>query len=166
EGILTDSKKRKVNCKNALFIMTSNIGSQELADYCAKKGSAVSKEKILSMVSSVLRQYFSPEFINRIDEILPFVPLTTEDIVKIVGIQMRRVAQRLAERRISLSWDDSVVLYLSEQGYDSAFGARPLKRLIQQKIVTLLSKALLKGDIQPDTSIELSMAKDVVLFKK
>ncbi|ETF37252.1 ATP-dependent Clp protease, subunit B [Chlamydia pecorum] len=166
EGILTDSKKRKVNCKNALFIMTSNIGSQELADYCAKKGSAVSKEKILSVVSSVLRQYFSPEFINRIDEILPFVPLTTEDIVKIVGIQMRRVAQRLAERRISLSWDDSVVLYLSEQGYDSAFGARPLKRLIQQKIVTLLSKALLKGDIQPDTSIELSMAKDVVLFKK
>ncbi|WP_201457161.1 ATP-dependent Clp protease ATP-binding subunit, partial [Chlamydia sp. 17-3921] len=166
EGILTDSKKRKVNCKNALFIMTSNIGSQELAEFCAKKGREVSKDNVLSVVSSVLKQYFSPEFVNRIDEILPFVPLTTEDIVKIVGIQMRRVAHRLAEKRVSLSWDDSVVLFLSEQGYDSTFGARPLKRLIQQKVVTLLSKALLKGDIQPDTSIELTMAKDVLLFKK
>lgn len=166
EGILTDSKKRKVNCKNALFIMTSNIGSQELADYCAKKGSRVSKETVLSVVAPTLKKYFSPEFINRIDDILPFVPLNTEDIVKIVGIQMRRVAQRLLERRVTLTWDDSVILYLSEQGYDSSFGARPLKRLIQQKVVTLLSKALLKGDIKSDTSIELTMSKDVLLFKK
>ncbi|BEU44298.1 ATP-dependent Clp protease ATP-binding subunit [Chlamydia psittaci] len=166
EGILTDSKKRKVNCKNALFIMTSNIGSQELADYCAKKGSEVSKDTVLSVVAPTLRKYFSPEFINRIDDILPFIPLSTEDIVKIVGIQMRRVAQRMLERRVTLTWDDSVILYLSEQGYDSAFGARPLKRLIQQKVVTLLSKALLKGDIKPDTSIELTMSKDVILFKK
>ncbi|AGE75200.1 putative ClpB ATPase stress response protein [Chlamydia psittaci Mat116] len=166
EGILTDSKKRKVNCKNALFIMTSNIGSEELADYCAKKGSEVSKDTVLSVVAPTLRKYFSPEFINRIDDILPFIPLSTEDIVKIVGIQMRRVAQRMLERRVTLTWDDSVILYLSEQGYDSAFGARPLKRLIQQKVVTLLSKALLKGDIKPDTSIELTMSKDVILFKK
>ncbi|AFS20751.1 ATPase associated with various cellular activities family protein [Chlamydia psittaci GR9] len=166
EGILTDSKKRKVNCKNALFIMTSNIGSQELADYCVKKGSEVSKDTVLSVVAPTLRKYFSPEFINRIDDILPFIPLSTEDIVKIVGIQMRRVAQRMLERRVTLTWDDSVILYLSEQGYDSAFGARPLKRLIQQKVVTLLSKALLKGDIKPDTSIELTMSKDVILFKK
>ncbi|BAE81150.1 ATP-dependent Clp endopeptidase ATP-binding chain B [Chlamydia felis Fe/C-56] len=166
EGILTDSKKRKVNCKNALFIMTSNIGSQELADYCAKKGREVSKETVLSVVSPELKKYFSPEFINRIDDILPFVPLNTEDIVKIVGIQMRRVAQRLLERRVTLTWDDSVILYLSEHGYDSSFGARPLKRLIQQKVVTLLSKALLKGDIKSDTSIELTMSRDVLLFKK
>lgn len=166
DGILTDGKKRKVNCKNALFIMTSNIGSPELADYCSKKGSELTKEAILSVVSPVLKRYLSPEFMNRIDEILPFVPLTKEDIVKIVGIQMRRIAQRLKARRINLSWDDSVILFLSEQGYDSAFGARPLKRLIQQKVVILLSKALLKGDIKPDTSIELTMAKEVLVFKK
>lgn len=165
EGILTDSKKRKVNCKNALFIMTSNIGSQELADYCAKKGSRVTKESVLSVVSPTLRKYFTPEFINRIDEILPFVPLGNEDIVKIVSIQMRRVAQRMAERRVTLTWDDSVILYLSEEGYDSSFGARPLKRLIQQKVVTLLSKALLKGDIKPDTTVELTMSKGVIVFK-
>ncbi len=165
DGILTDSKKRKVNCKNALFIMTSNIGSQELADYCAKKGTIIDKEAVLSVVAPALRNYFSPEFINRIDEILPFVPLTTEDIVKIVGIQMKRVASRLLEKRISLTWDDSVVLFLSEQGYDSAFGARPLKRLIQQKVVTMLSKALLKGDIKSGMAVELTMAKDVVVFK-
>ena len=120
---------------------------------------------MLSVVAPALRNYFSPEFINRIDEILPFVPLTTEDIVKIVGIQMKRVAQRLLEKRISLTWDDSVVLFLSEQGYDSAFGARPLKRLIQQKVVTMLSKALLKGDIKSGMAVELTMAKDVVVFK-
>lgn len=165
DGILTDSKKRKVNCKNSLFIMTSNIGSQELADYCAKKGSRVSKESVLATVSPILRKYFSPEFINRIDDILPFVPLNTEDIVKIVGLQMRRVAQRMSERRVALSWDDSVILYLSEEGYDNTFGARPLKRLIQQKVVTLLSKALLKGDIKPDAAIELTMSKGVLLFK-
>ncbi|WP_348662702.1 ATP-dependent Clp protease ATP-binding subunit [Chlamydia vaughanii] len=166
EGILTDSKKRKVNCKNALFIMTSNIGSQELAEYCAKKGSDVTKDTVLSVVAPALKKYFSPEFINRIDDILPFVPLNTEDIVKIVGIQMRRVAHRLLERRVTLTWDDSVTLYLSEEGYESSFGARPLKRLIQQKVVTLLSKALLKGDIKADTSIELTMSKGVLLFKK
>ncbi|AEJ77542.1 AAA family ATPase [Chlamydia trachomatis] len=165
DGILTDSKKRKVNCKNALFIMTSNIGSQELADYCTKKGTIVDKEAVLSVVAPALKNYFSPEFINRIDDILPFVPLTTEDIVKIVGIQMNRVALRLLERKISLTWDDSLVLFLSEQGYDSAFGARPLKRLIQQKVVTMLSKALLKGDIKPGMAVELTMAKDVVVFK-
>ena len=93
------------------------------------------------------------------------MPLTTEDIVKIVGIQLKRVAQRLLEKRISLTWDDSVVLFLSEQGYDSAFGARPLKRLIQQKVVTMLSKALLKGDIKSGMAVELTMAKDVVVFK-
>lgn len=78
---------------------------------------------------------------------------------------MNRVALRLLERRISLTWDDSVVLFLSEQGYDSAFGARPLKRLIQQKVVTMLSKALLKGDIKSGMAVELTMAKDVVVFK-
>lgn len=166
EGILTDSKKRKVNCKNALFIMTSNIGSADLADYCSKKGCDTTKEKILAVVEPSLKKYFTPEFINRIDDILPFVPLSTEDIVKIVGIQMRRVAQRLQEHRITLTWDDSVVLYLSEQGYDHTFGARPLKRLIQQKVVTLLSKSLLKGDIKPDSVIELTMSKDILLFKR
>ena len=144
--------------------MTSNIGSHELAEYCSKKGRDINKDKVLSVVSPILKKYFTPEFINRIDDILHFVPLSTEDIVKIVGIQMRRVAQRMAERRVTLTWDDSVTLYLSEQGYDSTFGARPLKRLIQQKIVTLLSKALLKGDILPDTSIELTMSKDVLVF--
>lgn len=166
DGILTDNKKRKVNCKNALFIMTSNIGSQELADYCAKKGSDGSKEAILSVVLPELKKYFVPEFINRIDEILPFVPLEKEDIVKIVSMQLTKVAERLSEKRITLTWDDSVILYLSEEGYDRTFGARPLRRLVQQKVITLLSKAILKGDIQPDTTVELQMSKDVLLFKK
>ncbi|WP_213357619.1 ATP-dependent Clp protease ATP-binding subunit [Chlamydiifrater phoenicopteri] len=166
DGELTDNKKRKVNCRNALFIMTSNIGSQELADYCNKKGHEVSKEKILSIVSPILRKYFNPEFINRIDEILPFTPLSKEDLVKIVSIQMKRVSQRMAERHVKLVWDDSLILYLSEQGYDYSFGARPLKRLIQQKVVTMLSKAFLKGDIKPNTTIKLFVSSDIVLFKQ
>ncbi|ANH78924.1 ATP-dependent Clp protease ATP-binding subunit [Candidatus Chlamydia sanziniae] len=166
EGLLTDNKKRKVNCKHALFIMTSNIGSEELAEYCNKKGKQITKEAVLSVVSPMLKRYLSPEFINRIDDILPFLPLSTEDIVKIVGIQMRKISQRLKERHVNLSWDDSVTLFLSEQGYDSAFGARPLKRFIQQKVVIILSKALLKGDIKANSSVELTMVKDVIVFKK
>lgn len=166
DGILTDSKKRKVNCKNALFILTSNIGSQELASYCSKKGSDCSKEAVLSIVSPELKKYLTPEFINRIDEILPFVPLGEEEVVKIVTMQMKKVAQRLHDKGVTLTWNDSVVLYLSEEGYDRTFGARPLKRLIQQKVVTLLSKAILKGDIKAGATIELQMSKDVLLYKK
>ncbi|MEG2241712.1 MAG: AAA family ATPase [Victivallaceae bacterium] len=166
EGKLTDSKGRKVNCKNALFIMTSNIGSEELVGFCLKHKGNLLKEDVLRVVEPELKRYFRPEFLNRLDEILPFVPLKEEDMIKIVGIQLKRVADRMKERGIELLWDDSVVLYFSEEGYDVSFGARPLKRLIQQKVVTHLSKAVLKGDISSDMTVRLEMSNGVLVFKK
>lgn len=157
DGRLTDSKGRKVNCKNALFIMTSNIGSEELMSALKKGKSTLTKDEVLAIVEPSLRKAFRPEFLNRIDEILPFLPLQKEDMVHIVAIQMRRFATRLLERHIQLTYDQAVATHLAEEGYDPIFGARPLKRLIQQEVVNKLSKALLEGAILPHTTVHLTL---------
>ncbi len=166
EGILTDSKGRKVNGKNALFIMTSNLGSEELMDFSSKRKAILTQEAILQTLMPVLKKHFRPEFINRLDDILPFLPLQKDDIVKIVELQLLRVKKRMLERHLHLFWEDSVVLYLSEKGYDPIFGARPLKRLIQQEVVTLLSKSLLRGEVQVNTSVYLDMSSDYIIIRK
>ncbi|HEY4831221.1 MAG TPA: AAA family ATPase, partial [Waddliaceae bacterium] len=164
EGRLTDSKGRKVNCKNALFIMTSNIGSEELLDVLQKKQSDLTKEDVLMIVEPILKQYFRPEFLNRLDEILPFLPLHENEMSKIVYIQLKRVAARMQEREITLLWDEAVVHHLAVTGYDPAFGARPLKRLIQHEIVNPLSRALLEGKIAAPNEIKLKMENGKIIF--
>lgn len=156
EGRLTDSKGRLVNCKNALFIMTSNVGSEALME-ALEKGKELSKERVLALVEPALKGHFRPEFLNRVDEILPFMPLQRQEMARIVRIQMGHVAERLAGRYIALSWDEEVVEHLAEAGYDRTFGARPLKRLIQHEVVNLLSKALLSGEIMSESAVELKM---------
>ncbi|MCH9625231.1 MAG: Chaperone protein ClpB [Chlamydiales bacterium] len=157
EGRLTDSKGRKVNCKNVLFIMTSNLGSEQLMQVLEKTRGELTKEEVLSIVKPVLQGHFRPEFLNRLDEILPFLPLHEDDMAKIVDIQMQRVASRVREREIELRWDDQVTHHLAKAGYDPAFGARPLKRLIQNLVVNPLSKALLEGEIFSKSQVELYM---------
>jgi ATP-dependent Clp protease ATP-binding subunit ClpB len=154
EGRLTDSKGRKVNCKNALFIMTSNLGSELLL-----KKSADTKEELLSIVDPILKSTFRPEFLNRLDEILPFLPLKLGDMETIVGIQLKRVAARLQEKQIALKWDPKVVQHLAEEGYDPAFGARPLKRLIQQEVVNLFATAILENKIPKNSELLLTGKK-------
>jgi ATP-dependent Clp protease ATP-binding subunit ClpB len=154
DGRLTDSKGRVVNCRNALFIMTSNLGSDLLLAHKPK-----SKEDIILLLQPVIQQHFRPEFINRLDEILPFLPLKQEDMKHIVELQLKRVAGRLAERQAHLSWDEDVVKHLSEEGYDPQYGARPLKRLIQQSVTNLLAKETLEGKIQPGSKVVLKMKK-------
>jgi ATP-dependent Clp protease ATP-binding subunit ClpB len=154
EGRLTDSKGRKINCKNALFIMTSNLGSDLLL-----KKKADSKEELLSIVDPVLKSTFRPEFLNRLDEILPFLPLKLEDMEAIVQIQLKRVATRLHERQIDLKWDPGVVHHLAEEGYDPSFGARPLKRLIQQEVVNLFASGLLENKIPKNSELLLTGRK-------
>ncbi|GAB4225502.1 MAG: AAA family ATPase [Chlamydiales bacterium] len=150
DGRITDSKGRNVNCKNALFIMTSNLGSEKLL-----MQPNASKEKILEILEPVIRQHFRPEFINRLDEILPFQPLKKEDMKHIVELQLERLAQRVEERQATLLWNEDVVNLLAEEGYDPTFGARPLKRLIQHKVTNMLSKAFLSGSIKPGMAINL-----------
>jgi ATP-dependent Clp protease ATP-binding subunit ClpB len=155
EGRLTDSKGRKVNCKNALFIMTSNLGSDLLL-----KKTASTKEELLEIVDPVLKATFRPEFLNRLDEILPFLPLKQQDMETIVAIQLKKVAARLQERQIELKWDTKVVKHLAEEGYDPSFGARPLKRLIQQEVVNLFATAILENKIPKNSEILLTGRKE------
>ncbi len=160
DGRITDSKGRTVNCKNALFIMTSNLGSEQLLETIRSRSTEWTKESVLGVVEPVLRSHFRPEFLNRLDEILPFLPLMEKDMEQIVIIQLERVKQRLQERSIQLNWDAAVLAYLAHEGYDPLYGARPLKRLIQQKVVNLLSTAILKGEIKNEAVVTLMMNKD------
>jgi ATP-dependent Clp protease ATP-binding subunit ClpB len=165
EGRLTDSKGRKVNCKNALFIMTSNLGSEELLR-SLQASPHRTKEEILAIVDPILKRHFRPEFLNRLDDILPFVPLQEKDMSLIVEMQLQRVAERVKEKGLSLTWDSSVVTYLAQKGYDPEFGARPLKRLIQHTVVTPLSQALLGGKLTAGQPICLQMQDDVVSIRQ
>lgn len=155
EGRLTDSKGRTINCKNALFIMTSNIGSVQIMETLEKSSKEMTKESLLDVLSPMIQQYFRPEFLNRLDDILPFMPLRKEDMQHIVEIQLKLLFKRLLERHIHLDWTKDVLKLLAEEGYDPFMGARPLKRLIQQKVTNLLSKALLEGKIVGGSHIEL-----------
>lgn len=157
DGRLTDSKGRVVNCKNALFIMTSNLGSDLLLERLEKGKKSLTKEAILAILDPIIKSHFRPEFLNRLDDILPFLPLKPEDMGKIVLIQLKRLIHRLAEREVLLEWDEKVVKYLAHEGYDPLFGARPLKRLIQQAVVNPLSSAILSGKIHGQEKVKLHM---------
>ncbi len=155
DGRITDSKGRVVNCKNALFIMTSNLGSEELLNYIRKSSGKWKKEEILRVVDPILRAHFRPEFLNRLDEVLPFLPLQEKEMEKIVLIQLDAVSRRLQDRQISLRWEKPVLEYLAETGYDPLYGARPLKRLIQKDVVNMLSKEILSGHIVSESTVTL-----------
>jgi len=162
DGRLTDSKGRTVNCKNALFIMTSNLGSAELLLHLKSK--TVHKEEILQFLEPILQQHFRPEFINRLDDVLPFLPLQAKDMEAIATIQLNHVKQRLLDRDIQLQRSPEVLAHLAEKGYDPIYGARPLKRLIQNEVVNMLSSALLQGKILPQQNVKLKLKDGVITF--
>lgn len=155
DGRLTDSKGRVVNCKNSIWIMTSNIGSDKLLEHL-EKTKGITKEAILAVLEPQLKAHFRPEFLNRLDDILPFFPLRREDMEKIVIIQLDQLKGRLADKDIGLTWDDKTLKLLAEEGYDPYFGARPLKRLIQTKVANPLSKGILEGKMLPHHTYELT----------
>lgn len=160
DGRLTDSKGRTVNCRNALFIMTSNLGSEQLLEHIRAHTKTWTKEAVLGVVEPILKAHFKPEFLNRLDDILPFLPLQEKDMENIVLIQLQGVQKRLHERSIQLAWEKPVLSYLAQKGYDPFYGARPLKRLIQQEVVNLLSNAILKGEISNNSHIKLVMRQE------
>ena len=143
--------------------MTSNLGSDLLLEQLRSQPTGWTKEEVLGIVEPVLKMHFRPEFLNRLDEILPFLPLQEVDMEKIALIQLNRVAERLLERGIKLQWEKSVLAYLAKKGYDPLYGARPLKRLIQQEVVNLLSTAILKGEIKNDSKVMLTLGEGEVI---
>ena len=145
DGRLTDSQGRTVDFKNTVLIMTSNIGSPQILDAQQRRASYA---EVCSLVMSELREHFRPEFLNRVDETVVFHALEPEQLTKIVEIQLERLRARLTERRISLSITPEALRYLGERGYDPVYGARPLKRLIQQEIETPMARQLVKGELR------------------
>lgn len=164
DGRLTDSKGRVVNCKNSLFIMTSNLGSEQILQKTEHSKKSLSKEELMLVLDPIIKGHFRPEFINRLDDILPFLPLRKEDMEKIVVLQLNGLSKRLMDRDIGLKWTKEISSYLAQEGYDPIFGARPLKRLIQQDVVNMLSKGILEGKIPSDAVVELKMEGENISF--
>ncbi len=150
DGRLTDGQGRVVNFKNTIIIMTSNIGSELIADLKDKKD-------INARIEEALRANFRPEFLNRIDEVVIFNRLEKKDLQKIVDIQIRQLQNRLKDKNISVELTKSAKEYLAQQGYDPAYGARPLKRVVQRLIQDPIALKLLKGEIKEKDSLTVNV---------
>lgn len=168
EGRLTDNKGRIADFKNAIIIMTSNLGSeaiQERFDNAKEEPRAVTAEKAKLDVMTVLKNHIRPEFLNRIDDILMFTPLNKSEIKEIVRIQLTGLTTMLKKKDIYLSATDEAIDALSEKGFDPQFGARPVKRVIQNEVLNALSKELLAGKIQPEQNVLLDAFDGNFVFR-
>ena len=154
DGRLTDGQGRTVDFRNVILIMTSNLGSQFLVDPTLDL-----KQKQESVMQTV-RQSFKPEFINRLDEVIIFEALTKDELTRIVDLQVDAIALRLAERRITVDVTDAAKQWLADEGYDPAYGARPLRRLVQKQIGDRLAKALLAGEVRDGETVTVDKASD------
>ncbi len=152
DGRLTDGQGRTVDFKNSVIVMTSNIGSQQIMELSAKNAE---EWEIEATVKGQLRDYFRPEFLNRIDETIVFHPLAKEQLTKIVDVQLRGLEKRLASRGLQLEISESAKKRLADEGYDPQFGARPLKRVIQQRIENPLASRLLQGDFEEGSTVRI-----------
>jgi ATP-dependent Clp protease ATP-binding subunit ClpB len=162
DGRLTDGQGRTVDFRNTVIIMTSNLGSQVIQEYAGEKHYA----RMRSAVMEIVQQSFRPEFINRIDDIVVFHPLGNEQIRKIVDIQLQYLRKRLLERNMDLVLDDRARDQLGEAGFDPVYGARPLKRVIQQQIENVLAQRILRGDFGPGDVIRVGARDGQLSFEK
>ena len=183
DGRLTDNKGRTVDFKNTIIIMTSNVGSDIIQSYMeklpevGKKGeapaeaaAAIAKRNQMlgeckGKILELLRQTIRPEFLNRIDEIIMFEPLTKNDIRDILHIQMKQLQSKLSEDGVEISFTPAFEDYMTDMGYDPAFGARPIKRVMQRELVKQLAKAILDGTVHRDSVIEADVAGGEIVLK-
>ncbi|MCZ2222850.1 MAG: ATP-dependent chaperone ClpB [Chitinophagales bacterium] len=168
DGRLTDNKGRTVNFKNTIIIMTSNLGShiiQEAFDNISEKDIENAAEKAKTEVMNLLKQTIRPEFLNRVDEIIMFHPLTKDEIKGIINIQLNTLKELVAQSGITLNFSDYIIDYIAENGYEPQFGARPIKRLIQKEIVNELSKKILSGSIDKEKPVLIDAFDGVVVFR-
>jgi ATP-dependent Clp protease ATP-binding subunit ClpB len=168
DGHLTDNKGRTVNFKNTIIIMTSNIGShiiQETFEGVTDKNLESKVEKSKTDVMALLKQTIRPEFLNRVDEIIMFSPLLQKQMASIVKIQLNNLKHLVAENGMHIEFSDYLVDYLSEQGFDMQFGARPLKRLIQKMVVNELSKKILSGEIDKSQKVLIDIFDGLIVFR-
>ncbi len=183
DGRLTDNKGRTVDFKNTIIIMTSNVGSDIIQNYMDRlpevgakgmdpsaEASAITKrsemlEECKGKILDVLKQTIRPEFLNRIDEIIMFEPLTRNDIRDILHIQMAALTHKLSEDGVEISFTDAFEDYMTDKGYDPAFGARPIKRVMQRELVNKLAKAILDGTVHKDSVVEADVADGEIVLR-
>ena len=163
DGRVTDAQGHTVDFKNTVIIMTSNIGSQYIMDVA---GDESEYDEMRRRVMEAMRNSFRPEFLNRIDEIIIFHPLQKHELRYIVQLQVKRLEQRLADRKMSLKLSDSALDFLAEVGYDPVFGARPLKRAIQRELETQIAKAILRGEFHDGDTIFVDVENERLAFKR
>ena len=155
DGRLTDGQGRTVDFRNTILILTSNLGSMFLTD------PELSEEEKREGVMNAVRASFKPEFINRLDETVIFDPLSPEDLSGIVDLLVESMADRLKDRRISLNVTEGARGWLTRRGYDPAYGARPLRRLIQREIGDRLAKLLLSGEVEDGDTVTVDVSDDL-----
>ena len=183
DGRLTDNKGRTVDFKNTIIIMTSNVGSDIIQNYMDRlpevgakgmdpsaEASAITKrsemlEECKGKILDVLKQTIRPEFLNRIDEIIMFEPLTRNDIRDILHIQMAALKHKLSEDGVEISFTGAFEDYMTDKGYDPAFGARPIKRVMQRELVNKLAKAILDGTVHKDSVVEADVADGEIVLR-
>jgi ATP-dependent Clp protease ATP-binding subunit ClpB len=166
EGHLTDNKGRLADFKNTIIIMTSNMGSniiQERFEATKDIESAMEAAKLDVMV--LLKQKIRPEFLNRIDDTIMFTPLTKENIIEIVGLQLKGVSKMLAQQNITFDATKEAIAYLADKGFNPEYGARPVKRVIQKDVLNALSKEILAGKVTTDSIILLDAFDDTLVFR-
>jgi ATP-dependent Clp protease ATP-binding subunit ClpC len=169
EGHLTDSLGRKINFKNTLIIMTSNIGVKKLQDFGTGIGfggsSYSSEEQKKEILKKEMKNYFSPEFLNRIDETIIFNSLDQESLKSIVSIELKKLMKRLVDLKLNFTFDDKLVEHISKVGFDEVYGARPIKRAIQDEVEDLVSESVLSDLVKEGENYTLTVEDDKVIIK-
>ncbi len=161
DGRLTDGQGRTVDFKNTIIIMTSNLGSE----FLTQMGDSDTVESVREMVMERVRGHFRPEFLNRIDDIILFHRLHRDEMGAIVDIQLRRLVSLLSDRKVTLDLDEDARIWLANKGYDPAYGARPLKRVIQKSVQDRLAEMILGGEVPDGSTVKVTSGTDRLLFK-
>jgi len=156
DGRITDSQGRTVDFKNTIIILTSNLGSEYLLEGIDSKGDISCEAE--KMVLGLLKTHFRPEFINRLDEIVLYKPLSKQDIHEIIMLQLDALNKRLKAKHLCCDADASAIELITEEAYDPQFGARPIRRYIQQNVESLLAHAIISGTVQPDSQLTITAA--------
>ena len=162
DGRLTDSQGRTVDFKNVVVIMTSNVGSRYLQENLLENEIA---ETARESVMAELRDHFRPEFLNRVDDVVLFKPLSLEEITEIVDLLLAGLNKRLADRKVLVSFTSAAKKWIGEKGYDPTYGARPLKRFLQKQVENQLARALVAGEVEEGTEVSFAVKDDELVMK-
>ena len=170
DGHVTDSLGRKINFKNTLIILTSNLGVKKLQDFGTGIGFSnnmyANEEAKKQVLMKEMKNFFSPEFLNRIDDTIVFNSLSPEDIKKITDIELKKLVDRLKEMKYTITYDDTLIDYLAKIGFDESYGARPLKRAIQDKVEDLLSEEVLTGKMIENKTYTIKVVDEIIKLEK